>query len=86
MRLLPDGLVEALDDCFKLATNLPCDRHLIRDLLPTEDETVDQYVSLLRSQAKYCELADADDQIREQFLHVPWMGLSCQFGGGSYSV
>ena len=41
--------IEALDDYSKVATNLPYEQHLLRDLLQTEDETMDQYVSRLRS-------------------------------------
>ena len=61
--------IEALDDYFKVATNLPYERHLFRDLLQTEGETVDHYVTRLRSQAKYCEFMDVDDQIRDQLRH-----------------
>ena len=61
--------IQALDDYFKVAANLTYERHLFRDLLQTEDKTVDHYVTCLHSREKYCEFADADDQIRDQLLH-----------------
>ena len=75
---LPDGdgseydkAKKALSDHFTPQANIPYERHLFRRMVQSQTETVDQFVTRLRTQAEMCAFGDADkinEQIRDQVI------------------
>ena len=63
-----DQAVKALDDHFKVAVNVPYERHQFRQLCQKQGETVAQFVTRLQSQAVFCDFQDASGQIRDQLV------------------
>ncbi|XP_062511800.1 uncharacterized protein K02A2.6-like [Corticium candelabrum] len=60
--------VDALDTYFQCAPNTPYERHTFRQMRQNDDESVDQFASRLRMQAKHCNFQDEDDQLRDQLI------------------
>ena len=58
-----------LDHHFRSDENIPFERHVFRQLAPTDGESVDKFVVRLRRQARACNFGDAlDDNIRDQLI------------------
>ncbi|XP_064637856.1 uncharacterized protein LOC135494035 [Lineus longissimus] len=61
-------VVRTLDAHFLPKVNEPFERHLFRGLHQKEDESTDQFVSRLKTQAALCNFADQDIDIRDQII------------------
>lgn len=53
---------------FKPKTNKTYERHVFRGLAQNEGEPINQFVTRLRQQAKYCGFTSVDDEIRDQII------------------
>jgi len=61
--------VRALDLYFQPRTNIPYERHVLRQLYQEASESVVQFVTRLRQQADFCEFGNQrDDNIRDQLI------------------
>ena len=61
--------IRKLDHHFHSDENIPFERHVFRQLAPTDGEPVDKFVVRLRRQARYCNFRDAlDDNLRDQLI------------------
>ena len=61
--------IRKLDHNFCSDENIPFERHLFRQLAPTDGEQVDKFVVRLRRQGTYCNFGDAlDDNLRDQLI------------------
>ncbi|XP_011155764.1 uncharacterized protein LOC105193091 [Solenopsis invicta] len=60
--------VQVLEAYFKLKMNTTYERHIFRNLSQGTEETMVQYVSRLRQQAKNCNFEDADTEICGQII------------------
>lgn len=59
---------EELTKFFKPKLNTTFERHIFRGMTQKEGESVGQYVTRLRQQAKHCSFASEDDEIRDQVI------------------
>ena len=59
--------IRKLDHHFRSDENIPFERHVFRQLAPTDGESVDKFVVRLRRQARYCNF-DNDDNLRDQLI------------------
>ncbi|XP_071626806.1 uncharacterized protein [Temnothorax longispinosus] len=59
---------KVLTDYFRPKLNTTYERHLFRNMAQKEDETVGQFVTRLRQQAKYCKFASMDTEICDQII------------------
>eukprot|EP00117_Sycon_ciliatum_P022463 scpid41478/ scgid19373/ Uncharacterized protein K02A2.6 len=64
------ALTDALDGHFAVTANEPYERHIFRQMAQKEKETVAQFVTRLRNQAKFCNFTDEEDQIRDQLIQA----------------
>ena len=60
--------VDALDTYFKCEPNTPYERHSFRQMTQKDGESVNQFASRLRMQAKHCSFQDEVDQLRDQLI------------------
>ena len=61
--------IRKLDHHFRSDENIPVERHVFRQLAPTDGESVDKFVVRLRRQARYCNFGDSlDDNLRDQLI------------------
>ena len=60
--------IKILDAHFVPTTNMPFEWHLFRQLEQQVDETVDQFVCLLRQKSLSCDFAKVDEAIRDQLI------------------
>lgn len=60
--------VDTLNAFFKPKVNITYERHVFRSLRQMEEETVAQYVTRLRQQAKNCEFKEEDAEICSQIV------------------
>ena len=69
--------IRKLDNHFRAEENMPFERHVFRQLAPTEGEPVDKFVVRLRQQARHCNFGDSlDDDLRDQLIEkLPDMEL-----------
>lgn len=58
----------ALNDYFKPKTNKTYERHIFRGLAQRDEETMNQFVTRLRQQAKNCEFVSIDEEIKDQIV------------------
>jgi len=64
-----EDAIAVLDDYFCPQSNVTYERHVFRQISQKESETVDQFISRLRQQAKSCEFSNGEDeQIRDQVV------------------
>ncbi|KAK7104470.1 hypothetical protein V1264_019182 [Littorina saxatilis] len=62
--------LEALDEKFAPQMNESYERHVFRSMSQEESETVDQFITRLRQQAKNCGFDDKlDENVRDQVIH-----------------
>lgn len=59
---------DALTAYFKPKVNKTYERHIFRGLAQKDGETVIQFITRLRQQARYCEFTSEDDEIRDQVV------------------
>lgn len=63
--------LEALDEKFAPQMNESYERHVFRSMSQEESETVDQFITRLRQQAKNCGFGDKlDENVRDQVIHA----------------
>ena len=69
--------IRKLNNHFRVEENIPFERHVFRQLAPTEGEPVDKFVVRLRQQARHCNFGDSlDDNLRDQLIEkLPDMEL-----------
>ena len=61
--------IRKLDHHFRSDENIPFERHVSRQLAPTDGESVDKFVVRLRRQARYCNFGDSlDDNLRDRLI------------------
>ena len=61
--------IRKLDNHFRTEENVPFERHVFRQLAPTEGEPVDKFVVRLRQQARHCNFGTSlDDNLRDQLI------------------
>lgn len=61
--------IRKLDHDFRSDEDIPFERHVFRQLAPTDGESVDKFVVRLRRQARYCNFGDSlDDNLRDQLI------------------
>ena len=61
--------IRKLDHHFRSDENIPFERHVFRQLAPTDGEPVDKFVVRLRRQARYFNFGDVlDDNLRDQLI------------------
>lgn len=53
---------------FKPKTNKTYERHVFRSLWQNEGEPINQFITRLRQQAKYCGFTSVEDEIRDQII------------------
>ena len=69
--------IRNLDNHFRAKENILFERHVFRQLAPTEGEPVDKFVVRLRQQARHCNFGDSlNDNLRDQLIEkLPDMEL-----------
>ena len=69
--------IRKLDHHFRCEDNVPFERHVFRQLAPTDGEPVDKFVVRLRQQARHCNFGETlDDNLRDQIIEkLPDMEL-----------
>ena len=60
--------VDALDTYFKCEPNTPYERHTFPQMTQKDGESVHQFASRLRMQAKHCSFQDQGDQLLYQLI------------------
>ena len=64
-----DVCIRKLDTYFHAEDNVPYERHVFRQMAPTEGERADQFLSRLRKQARHCNFGDSlNDNLRDQLI------------------
>ena len=58
--------LDALDGYFKPSVNTPYERHLLRQMTQNQGETIDQFSTKLKQQAKHCNFGDTSDDQSHQ--------------------
>lgn len=59
---------EVLTNYFKPKINTTFERHKFRNMSQKEEESIGQFVTRLRQQAKYCSFVSVDDECRDQII------------------
>lgn len=59
---------KVLTDHFKPQMNKTFERHVFRSMAQQNGESIAQYVTKLRKQAKYCGFADEKEEIRDRIV------------------
>ena len=69
--------IRKLDHHFRCEDNVPFERHVFRQLAPTDGEPVDKFVVRLRQQARHCNFGETlDDNLCDQIIEkLPDMEL-----------
>ena len=58
--------INKLDNHLRAKENIPFERHVFRQLAPTEGEPVKKFVARLRQQARHCNFGDSlDDNLQD---------------------
>ena len=61
--------IRKLDNHFRTEENVPFERHVFRQLAPTEGEPVDKFVVRFRQQARHCNFGTSqDDNLKDQLI------------------
>ena len=68
MNNLRHTVLTQLTEHFKPKKNVPFERHVFRQAAQQNGETVDSYITRLRTLAKNCEFADSNEAIRDQIV------------------
>ena len=63
-----DSTIEALEQHFSITKNVPFERSKFHQAKQQQNESVEQYITRLRTLSLYCEYQDNNDQIRDQFI------------------
>lgn len=59
---------EVLTNYFKPKINITFERHKFRKMSQKENESIGQFVTKLRQQAKYCSFVSVDEECRDQII------------------
>ena len=61
--------IRKLDSYFRVEENIPCERHVFRQMSLQEGETADQFMVRLRKQARHCNFGTSlNDNLRDQLI------------------
>ena len=60
--------IDKLNEYFIPQKNLTYERHIFRSIKQGHNEAIDQFVTKLRQQAKFCDFMDIEDQIKDQIV------------------